>query len=211
MLKMRVTLKHLIRAVRENLVLFTCMNYVAYGLVRLLFLTYRLSVEYHGDTREDLASLECKGIYYFWHQHILSGMFFFFQLGCAGHCIVSPSKDGVIAAFIARRLRFSVLHGSAHKTPVLLVRQALNVLKSQGRLCLIGDGSRGPSHILQPGITYLSNKSGVSTVFIECIPQWSYTVKKSWDQFKIPLPFSKIKVIVHAPGDGDCSRFQKDS
>lgn len=210
MRKMKAFLKSIMRLIRRSPTLFLIMNYIIYGLVRLLFLTYRLSIEYEGDTRKDLASTECKGIYYFWHQHILTGMLFFFRLRCAGHCIISPSNDGYIAAFIAKRLRFSVLYGSAHKTPVLLVRQALHVLNNSGRLCLIGDGSRGPAHELQPGITYLSNKTGVPIVFIECIPQRAYTVKKSWDQFKIPLPFSKIKVIVHAPGVGDCSRLQKD-
>lgn len=119
-------------------------------------------------------------------------MFLFFKSKVFGHCIVSPSKDGNIAGFILKKLGFKILYGSANKNPIKLIRKTLDVLSKEKRICLAGDGSRGPAFKLQPGVTYLAVKSKIPLIFIECKVKHAITLKKSWDQFKIPLPFSKI-------------------
>ncbi len=126
-------------------------------------------------------------------------MLFFFKQKAQGACVVSPSNDGKIAGFICGKLGFRVLYGSSNKASVSLVRQSLAELESNGRLCLVGDGSRGPAFVLQQGITYLAQKTNKPLCFIECKPTRAFTLKKSWDQFKIPLPFSRIDVVVHKP------------
>jgi hypothetical protein len=158
---------------------------------------------------QDKTIDQYQGVFYFWHQHIISGMYFFFKEKGDAHCIISPSSDGKIAAFIAQRLNLSVIYGSQNKKPISLLRTSLNVLKKTKRLCLVGDGSRGPAFELQQGAVYLSEKSNLPLVFVECHASWSYTIKRSWDQFKIPLPFSLITITIHAPQDVRCSRLIK--
>jgi lysophospholipid acyltransferase (LPLAT)-like uncharacterized protein len=126
-------------------------------------------------------------------------MFFFHALKSQGSCIVSPSADGKFAGFICNKLGFNVLYGSSFKQPITLIRQALAELKGRQRLCMVGDGSRGPAFQLQPGLSYFAEKMNLPLIFVECKQQRSITLTKSWDQFKIPLPFSIIQVTVHAP------------
>jgi len=168
-------------------------RWLLYGVVRLLFMTYRLRVEYKGVA----DASQIKGVVYFWHQQIIAGMYFFFKTRRTGACVVSPSNDGRMVGFVCQKLGFDVLYGSHHKETIKLVRSALNALKVSGRLCLVGDGSRGPAFQLQKGVSFLAEKSDTPLMYIECRPQWAFTFKKSWDKFQIPLPFSKIFVTVH--------------
>jgi lysophospholipid acyltransferase (LPLAT)-like uncharacterized protein len=193
---MRITKTIMLRLKKSRVLNFFARN-AAYLLLRFLFMTYRLEVS-HTVQRAKTLDLR-NGVYYFWHQHIIAGMFFFFKNKVRGSCIVSPSADGKFAGFVCHKLGFSVFYGSSHKASVSVVRRGLRELHRTGRLCLVGDGSRGPAFKLQRGITYLAKKSGKPLIFIECRVKAALTCTKSWDQFKIPLPFSKIGVIVHEP------------
>jgi lysophospholipid acyltransferase (LPLAT)-like uncharacterized protein len=193
---MRITKAIIVRLKRSRVLNFMVKN-AAYLLLRLLFATYRLEVSYLLSQNKDVRA--CDGVCYFWHQNIIAGMFFFVRSGLRGACIVSPSDDGRFAGFVCRKFGFKVFYGSSHKSSVSVVRRALNELGCTGRLCLVGDGSRGPAFTLQRGVTYLAKKSGKPLIFIECKVQWARTLYKSWDHFKIPLPLSRISVIVHEP------------
>ncbi len=167
-----------------------------YILTVLIFKTYRLKVD--AEQMDMLASTP-KGIFYFWHQQIIGGMFFFSKMKFSGACIVSPSNDGRIAGHVCERLGFKVLYGSPFKNPITVLRHALTELKISERLCLVGDGSRGPAFILQPGLEYLAQKTGQPLIFIEVKASSAVTFWKSWDTFKLPLPFSTISIKVHTP------------
>ncbi|MCK4517618.1 DUF374 domain-containing protein [Candidatus Babeliales bacterium] len=177
--------------IKQNHILRGIAQQILYLFLRLLFATYRLRVT--DETNKDIAN----GVVYSWHQQIIPGMFFFFKRKILGHCVVSPSSDGQLAGFVTQKLGFTVLYGSPYKSPITLVRKALTVLKTEKRLCLVGDGSRGPAKKLQPGVTYLAKKSELPLIFIDCKSQWKITLKNTWDQLQIPLPFSKIFITVH--------------
>lgn len=171
--------------------------YVIYFYVRLLFATYRMEVQLDYNYKDDFNKNE--GVFYFWHQNIVSATYFFFKRKCVGHCIVSPSRDGKIMGFLAERFGFKVIYGSAYKRSVEVIRKALDVIDVNKRLAIVGDGSRGPAFKLQRGTIYLAAKSNVPLVYVDCKPEWAFTFTKSWDNFQIPLPFSKIRIRVHAP------------
>lgn len=190
-------LKPIIKKIKKSRIFSFFLKYTLYFILRLLFSTYRLRIKVDPALKNPINTNE--GVLYFWHQNIISGMYFFYNIGGMGHCIISPSSDGKFAGFLCEKLKFSVLYGSSYKTSISLVRKSLSVLLSERKLCLVGDGSRGPAFQLQPGVKYLAAKSELPVIFVDCYPEWAYTFKKSWDQFKIPLPFSKITVNLHAP------------
>ena len=169
----------------------TIISYLLYKALRLLFVTYKLNI----IGQQDINALEI-GVFYFWHQNIISALYFFFKTKSFCHCIVSPSKDGKIAGAILEKLGGKVLYGSAYKNPINVVRTSLNILKTYKKLMFVGDSSRGPAFKLQPGIAYLAQKSQVPVVFIKCSASNNITFKKSWDKFKIPLPFSTIRILI---------------
>jgi len=87
-----------------------------------------------------------------------------------------------------------IIYGSSYKKPIALIRKSLDILKNSNQLFLIGDGSRGPAKKLQPGALYFSKKSKLPLIFIDCDTSRKIVMKKSWDKFEIPLPFSKIQI-----------------
>jgi len=184
--------KFIIRKLKTNKFVGSAGKWMFYIFIRILFSTYRLRFTVDPDIKMPVQ--EQRGVFYFWHQNILAGMFFFFKQKAMGACVVSPSNDGKYAGFVCQQLGYEVLYGSANKSPIHLLRQSLDVLKKTNQLCLVGDGSRGPAFVLQPGITYLASKAGIPIILVDCKIGWAFTFKKSWDQFKIPLPFSKITV-----------------
>jgi Kdo2-lipid IVA 3' secondary acyltransferase len=188
----------LVKKIKNISFLRTSFSYVIYGLLRIIFFTYRLKIE-NDFSQQKLQDSFKQGIFYFWHQDIIGGSFFFFKNKLRGHCIVSPSRDGKIMGFVAEKLGFTVLYGSSHKRTVGLVKDSLDVLEKHKRIALIGDGSRGPALKLQKGIMFLAAKSQLPLIFIECKISRSFIFKKSWDKFRMPLPFSKISVKVHSP------------
>ncbi len=189
---------YLIKKIKNSSILRTTVSYVIYFGIRLLFSTYRLKIE-NGFSKKQVQDFFKTGVFYFWHQHIIAGSFFFFKNKLRGHCIVSPSRDGQVMAFIAQRLGFTVLYGSAHKRTVGLLKDSLEVLKTHKRIALIGDGSRGPAFKLQKGVAYLATKSQLPLIFVECRVGSAWTFHKSWDKFQLPLPFSKIFIKIHQP------------
>ncbi len=164
-------------------------------LIRAVFFTYKIKIKHNNLSKTLTKPLsENIGVFFFWHQNIIAGAAFFFKYKFKFHCIVSPSKDGKLAAFITKKLGLKVLHGSEHKKPIALLRNAINILKNKKQIFLVGDGSRGPAKKLKPGVKYLAEKSDLPIIFIDIKVSKKITLKKTWDQFQIPLPFSKITV-----------------
>ena len=190
-------MKKLIKKIKNSRFFNYLICYCIYFYVRLLFSTYRLEVQLDYDYKKDFNKNE--GVFYFWHQNIVAATYFFFKKKCVGHCVVSPSRDGKIMGFLAEKFGFKVIYGSAYKRSVEVVRKALDVIDVNKRLAIVGDGSRGPAFKLQRGTIYLAAKSNVPLVYVDCKPEWAFTFTKSWDHFQVPLPFSKIKIRVHAP------------
>lgn len=190
-------IKKIFKQIKKTHVINTAFHYLAYGIARLLISTYRVQITYAPGINKNLMAN--KGVFYFWHQQIIPGMTLFFKEKATGYCVVSPSGDGKIAGFICQKLGFTVLYGSSNKSPITLLRNSLKALEERNQLCIVGDGSRGPAFQLQPGIRYLAQKGNVPIIFVECSSSRHITLKKSWDQFQIPLPFSTITITIHAP------------
>jgi len=190
-------IRRLLKRARNLRIVSFLVARIAYLLLRILFATYNLKFEI--DSSVKINGPEKQGIFYFWHRNIIHAIFFFSRMKTIGHCLISPSRDGQIAAFIARKFGFKVIFGSAYKMGIKAVKRSIEVLEMNKVLSLVGDGSRGPSLKLQKGILYLSAKTGVPTVFVECSDSGAYVFEKSWDKFRVPLPFSTITVKLHSP------------
>ena len=57
------------------------------------------------------------------------------------------------------------------------------------------DGPRGPRHKVKGGVIYLAREGQASIVPATVVCQTSWVFEKSWDKFKLPRFFSKIKII----------------
>lgn len=202
-------LKSFLTFIKNNALLGFFAKYIIYFYIRILFLTYRIEVQYDFDLQKSINQFE--GIYYFWHQNLLMGMFFFFKLKCFGYCVSSSSGDGKIIGFIAEKLGFKVIYDYSKTSKTDFVKKVLDVIDLNKRICLVGDGSRGPAFELRPAVTYFAAKSKVPLIFIECKANWYVTCKESWNQLQIPLPFSKIIIRVRPPYLPQLRNYKRDT
>ena len=61
------------------------------------------------------------------------------------------------------------------------------------------DGPRGPVHKVKKGVLHMAQKSGKPIIPLRIETPTCWTIKNTWDQKRIPLPFSKIRVIYGKP------------
>jgi lysophospholipid acyltransferase (LPLAT)-like uncharacterized protein len=61
-----------------------------------------------------------------------------------------------------------------------------------------GDGPRGPRYVLKPGITRLSQLTGLAVNSFYLLPQRAW-VMRSWDALLVPKPFSRVVMVWGRP------------
>jgi len=140
-------------------------------------------------------------IYATWHGHLLSPLFFaqrFRGVQLPMVLMASPSRDGKLIAEVARGLGFIVLLGSRRKGGVQTLRQ-LAAWFSRGHSCgMIADGSRGPARVAQKGPLYLARETQGPIVPLAVAARHKVTFN-SWDRFELPLPGSRLALLVGEP------------
>lgn len=186
-------LKTIKNIAKNNTIVHTAIVIFIYISIRILSATYRFNITW----------IQCKphscintGVICLWHQDIIATAAFIIREKQSGTIIASPSPEGKVVGTIATKLGLKVIYGSAFKTTIRLIKNALQVLQTQKKIYIVGDGSRGPAKKLQSGVTYLAKKSNLPLIQINCNPLWKITLHKTWDEFQIPLPFSKIQITV---------------
>jgi hypothetical protein len=132
-----------------------------------------------------------------WHETSISAI-----LGHLGEDfapLVSQSKDGEYASRLFNYLGFRAIRGGSSKGGKE-ARQALKIFFDLGIFCGIAvDGPRGPRREIKPGLISLAKDCQVMLLPMFTLPEKYWMLKKSWDQMKIPKPFTKIVVVYGQP------------
>jgi len=131
-------------------------------------------------------------IFLVWHGRIFIVPYFFRHRGVMP--LISPSKDGEIAARIMSRWGYKILRGSGSHAVIKAWSEMNTELKNGGELIIVPDGPRGPNREMKLGGIKLAQESGAVL-----IPFTFSTSKKkflkSWDKFLMFLPFSRVVAI----------------
>lgn len=168
-------------------------------IIKTLISTYRIKVE--GIEYRDAAQLihpKKSFIIALWHEQVVAVM--------TAHAwsepylaLASRSKDGDYAAFVSEKMGFVSVRGSSNKKnkdkggKEVLSEYIRNLkLGISGGLTI--DGPKGPRRKSKPGVVIMAGQSGapILPVIAKIEKYWEFN---SWDKFKLPKPFSKIRVI----------------
>ena len=179
------------------------LKYLIYYFVRLLNSTYRY--KFVGlDNIEAAKSMSATGSYILaiWHQNLLQGILA--QTGSQHVVIVSKSKDAEPVSFTCKKLGHFVARGSSRnkagvdKGGKAAMDEMQEALKKGIPGALTVDGPKGPARFVKPGICSLALKTKIPIVPYMPIARkaWSFN---SWDNFRLPLPFSIIDVYYGEP------------
>lgn len=148
---------------------------------------------------ERLASVQANNyIAAIWHQNLANGVFAFNKRPHIA--MVSLSKDGEIATRIAKNFGFTIARGSASRGGKKALLEMIKTIKS-GVLpgVLTVDGPRGPLHQVKHGVIELAKQTQVPIMPVIAFSTRAHIFKKSWDHFRLPLPFATIYSMVGEP------------
>ena len=173
---------------------------IAAGLARMVFCTIRLRVTDHSGFLKNPP--DGPRILVFWHNRIPAITIAFLRHYPARHpsrkgvsVLTSPSKDGDILAGVMANFGMGSVRGSSSRRGSTAIRELTSLLESGTDLAITPDGPRGPKYSLGPGAVFLAQKTGIPIILLHA-RYYSAIRLKTWDNFAIPLPFSRVDVTI---------------
>ncbi len=176
------------------------------GLSILFFLLklYGKTLRFETIYPENYKGRERGNIFAIWHGQMLPLILFYKYRNTV--TIVSKSKDGDIADYFLGRFGYVTARGSSSKGGTeSLLKAAYLIKKNSADAAITVDGPKGPKLSVKPGVIYLAKKT--SGVLVPAVCKVKYYKKfDSWDNFILPMPFSKIYIYF-----GEGISFENDS
>ncbi len=121
----------------------------------------------------------------------------------------SRSKDGALIAGFAEKLGVIPIRGSSSSGGAEALRGMKKFLTEPGarfrKVASVLDGPRGPRCVAKRGMIALAKETGKPMIPIVVSAHPALTLKKTWDKSLIPLPFSRVIIMLgqpwHVPAD----------
>ena len=111
--------------------------------------------------------------------------------------IVSSHFDGSLIAGTLEFLNIRPLRGSSRKGAKQVLLQAFKSIRQKEEVLITPDGPKGPRHSMSDGAIGIALKSKLP-IFVMNYKASKYWQLKSWDQFVIPMPFSKVDFYIQS-------------
>jgi lysophospholipid acyltransferase (LPLAT)-like uncharacterized protein len=112
--------------------------------------------------------------------------------------LVSQSKDGAYLAALLEGWGYRVIRGSSSKGGAEALAEMVEAART-GVVLVTPDGPRGPVHVCKPGAVVAAHRAGVPVYGVVVRMEFVKTFSKSWDAFKLPLPFARIQLSISEP------------
>jgi len=172
--------------------------FVAFSGIRAVCSTLKWEIEDEAGILTDPPDHPL--IWAFWHNRIFAMPYLYRKWlpERRGRVLTSPSYDGEIIAATLRSFRVGAVRVSSNKRALASFRECLRCLRRGEELVVTPDGPRGPRYKIQPGLAKLSQATQIP-VFPIRVEYSKYKELGTWDRFRIPLPFSRVKVTLGSP------------
>jgi lysophospholipid acyltransferase (LPLAT)-like uncharacterized protein len=132
-----------------------------------------------------------KGIYCFWHRSTLPCGWYFRKFRCS--ILISQSFDGELIARTLGLLGYYSVRGSSSRGGAAGLLALQGVIERGLPVVFTADGPRGPIYQTKIGPVKLAQMTGEAMGSFYLLPERAW-VMRSWDQFLIPKPFSRVAV-----------------
>ena len=182
-------------------------------LMRVFGVTFRWRVHDPGgimETPPDHPMVWCV-----WHNRVFMAPVVYrkFLTSRRGAVMTSPSRDGEIIAATVSRFGCAVVRGSSSRRGASALLSLVDWIRDGYDVLIVPDGPRGPRYRLGPGVVKLTQltEAKILPIRIEYSSYWKF---KSWDQFRLPKPFTTVNVyfdaLESAPEDLDDEGFEAE-
>lgn len=163
--------------------------------LKLLFSTLRIDIV----KRESGLPDRSRGLMFaFWHGQMITGWLLAKRLfpDTIPSAVVSLSPDGQILSDTLEKLDFRLIRGSSSRGRDDVKAGIAEQLRNRGLVAITPDGPRGPIHRFKYGTLRLASEYRTPILFAD-ISHEKASKLRSWDQFEIPMPFSRVRVTLH--------------
>lgn len=113
--------------------------------------------------------------------------------------LVSRHRDGRMVGQVLQTLGISAVAGSSSKGGAAGLQELVKLLKNGMNIALTPDGPRGPARRAAAGVVALAGLSGMRVLPCGVATSRSITLRKSWDQMRVPLPFGRLRLVCGTP------------
>ena len=137
------------------------------------------------------ATPPAKGIFCFWHRCTLPCGWYFRKFRCS--ILISQSFDGELITRTLGLLGYNSVRGSSSRGGASGLLALKDVLAKGDPVVFTADGPRGPIYQTKVGPVKLAQMTGEEMGCFYLLPEHAW-VMRSWDQFLIPKPFSRVAV-----------------
>lgn len=115
--------------------------------------------------------------------------------------MVSWSRDGALQSGVMRAQGLRVVRGSSSRGGAPALRRMARALSAPLDAAFAVDGPRGPRRRAKPGAALAARLSGGLLVPMGAAASTSRVLRRSWDRFSIPMPFSRVQIVLGQPLD----------
>ncbi len=139
-------------------------------------------------------------IFTFWHGKLLLEPITYKKLrkNVKIKLMISDHFDGELLAKTMSFFGFGTIRGSSSKGGIKALRESFRKISEGYDIGITPDGPRGPKESVADGIVAMSQKKGLKIVALNYKTS-SFWQLKSWDEFIIPKPFSKVDFYASEP------------
>lgn len=167
----------------------------AYNLIKWTNKSYNLKVE-GWDSVEKLLNSGRSVVFSSWHGKSWVPAYFLRNLGI--YALTSLSRDGSYMTDLLHKLGWKTIRGSSSRGASRSLLSLYRKLDQGASTALTPDGPTGPIYEVKPGIIFLQEKADSLLVPIGVDAVWKKNFA-SWDQYLLPLPFSKTALVFGKP------------
>ena len=178
-----------------NRFLLSTVGILGWFLIQAVARTWRWEI--HGvEHFKKLEAQKLPLIYAFWHGRILASIYFWRNRGIV--VLTSENKDGEYISHVIHHFGYGSSRGSTSKGAVKGTIGLIRTLKQGAHVAFTVDGPRGPRYQVQQGVAWLASYSQhpILPFHIEGKRAKKFS---SWDQFQVPLPFTRVRVDIAEP------------
>ncbi len=165
-------------------------------LINLIGRTVNFKIE--GWENWEAASRDGKiPIYTFWHNRVFLATYFWRRRRIV--VMTSKSFDGEYIARFIKRFGYGAARGSSTRGATGAVVEMIRLMRAGCPTAFTIDGPKGPRYVAKMGAVLLAKKSGNPILPFTITAERFWEVKKSWDGFQVPKPFTRARVGIAAP------------
>ncbi|MFI3291873.1 MAG: DUF374 domain-containing protein [Opitutales bacterium] len=155
-------------------------------------LLYTLRIRYDEETKKAVSKGGASS-FMIWHNRLLitARLKSKFRRNIPMCGLVSASKDGAYLSGIFKYFKIDTIRGSSSRRGALAIIKILQLLKEGKCVTVTPDGPRGPKYEFKGATLSVAKKTNSMVVFMRAYPE-RFIKFRSWDDFIIPMPFSKL-------------------